>query len=62
MALAATGSSAASRLLGRGLLAQATAMTAAAVAAGAVYAAGVLVLRVPEAGQIARVVRRRLGR
>jgi putative peptidoglycan lipid II flippase len=39
-------------LLGRGLLAQATAMTAAAVAAGAVYAAGVLVLRVPEARQI----------
>jgi hypothetical protein len=49
-------------LLGRSFAAQAAAMTAAATAAALVYAGAVLALRVPEAGQIQRAVRRRLAR
>jgi len=49
-------------LLGDGLVAQAIAMTAAAGAAGLVYGAAVRALRVPEARQIERAVRRGLAR
>jgi putative peptidoglycan lipid II flippase len=49
-------------LLGEGLLAQIVALAAALVAGGAVYAAIVLALRLPEARQILDLVRGRLGR
>jgi putative peptidoglycan lipid II flippase len=47
--------------LGRGLLGQTLAVCAGLGAGAVVYAAAVLAMRIPEAGQIARLVRRRLG-
>jgi putative peptidoglycan lipid II flippase len=49
-------------LLGRAFLAQAAAVTSAAVVAVVLYGAAVLALGVPEARQIQGAVRRRLGR
>jgi putative peptidoglycan lipid II flippase len=47
--------------LGSGLAAQIVALTAALAVGAAVYAVAVLLLRIPEAGQIARVLRLRRG-
>jgi putative peptidoglycan lipid II flippase len=47
--------------LGRGLLGQTVAVCAGLAVGAVVYAAAVLAMRIPEAGQIARLVRRRLG-
>jgi putative peptidoglycan lipid II flippase len=48
--------------LGRSLLAQFTSVTAALVLGSAAYAAVVLALRIPEAHQIVRLIRGRIGR
>jgi len=49
-------------LLGDGLIAQIAALAAALAAGGAVYAAIVLALRLPEARQILDLLRGRMGR
>jgi putative peptidoglycan lipid II flippase len=48
--------------LGRGLLGQLVSVTASLTAGTLVYTGGVLLLRVPEAEQVLRILRRRFGR